>query len=571
MYMFFFSKNKNFNNLRWSRTMTVIVLFVCLFFYSMTVSASSAPTLVDYDQSDYSNDPGGFPSTETTGTVTWQAGDLIVVVGGTENGSITLSTPSATGLSFNLVTSVNAGDSNNTLNYLWSATAASNGSSAVTSTCLQGMCGISVFVYRGSSGLGNYNTLSNSTNKVISLTRGSDKSAVVVSMWDWNAVNDTTVNSSPSGGTQRVAQWVNGKATAFVFDWGDQGTAGTQNYGITNHTGTVKMSGIVVEIKGGGLPQIKVRGKVKIRGGMGSAATQTDFLTYPSTSWSANTDGSNITVSCIGGGGGGAGGAGGNGGGGGEYRASNVAYTSGSSITYSIGTAGSAGPAGGAGGDGGDTTWNGSAIVAKGGKGGPGSGSTGGAGGTGGTGTTGNNGGAGGGRTQTGGAGGGGAGGKNGIGGAGGSTPTTTAGGSGGGGNGGGSAGANNSNDTGGNGGDNSSSSGHGVGGSGGTAGTNGTNGGGGGGGAGFNDVGGTPGDGGAGIEWDSTHGSGGGGGGGGHSGSGLTGKPGGGGALYGGGGGGGGNAATNGAGSAGANGICVVTYKNTPVAIKFR
>ena len=62
-------------------------------------------------------------------------------------------------------------------------------------------------------------------------------------------------------------------------------------------------------------------------------------------SWSAITNGGNITVECIGGGGGGgeyysSPASTGGGGGGGEYRKSSVAYTSGSSVSYSIGVGG---------------------------------------------------------------------------------------------------------------------------------------------------------------------------------------------------------------------------------------
>ena len=213
--------------------------------------ASVAPTLVDYQQSDWTTQTAG---DEVTPTVTWQAGDLVLVFGSTEAGTnATLNTPTATGLSFSLVTSINTADFNDTANYLWSATAGSNGSGAITATrgdSGTNARGIAAFVYRGSNGLGNTATLDNSANKAISLTRVSDNSATAVVLGDWNAVNDTTVTSSPGSGTQRVAQFVTGAATFFLFDWGDQGATGTTSYGIGNHTGTVDMSGIAVEVKG---------------------------------------------------------------------------------------------------------------------------------------------------------------------------------------------------------------------------------------------------------------------------------------------------------------------------------
>jgi len=136
-------------------------------------------------------------------------------------------------------------------------------------------------------------------------------------------------------------------------------------------------------------------------------ATTTEFITS-GTTWSASTDGSNITVECIGAGGAGgsqvAGGSGG-GGGGGEYASSSVAYTSGSTVSgIQVGVNQ-------------DTLWNTNVIIAK--KGTTGQthaeGGAGGAGGTGGIGTIKYNGGTGGSSigNDKGGGGGGGAGGKN--------------------------------------------------------------------------------------------------------------------------------------------------------------
>ena len=225
----------------------VLISLVSLYFWNLNIStAASGPLLVDYQESDWITRTS---ASEATGVIIWQAGDLIVVVGGTEDAGYTINTPTATGLTFSLVTSTSGASNANT--YLWRATAESNGSSVVMATVSGGGAkGIGVFVYRGSSGLGNNNTLIGSTAKTINLTRSQDNSAVVLVMVDWNAVNDVIVTSVPSGGTQREVSYSSGAHTVFVLDWGDQGLAGTTSYGITDHTGTVKMSGIVVEVKG---------------------------------------------------------------------------------------------------------------------------------------------------------------------------------------------------------------------------------------------------------------------------------------------------------------------------------
>ena len=93
-------------------------------------------------------------------------------------------------------------------------------------------------------------------------------------MSDWSAKNDTTVNASPaSGGTQRVAQWVSGQYTSFVFDWTDQGAAGSTSYGISNYATDGNNSGVVVEIKGSAAAPaagriIRLRGHVRLVGGV---------------------------------------------------------------------------------------------------------------------------------------------------------------------------------------------------------------------------------------------------------------------------------------------------------------
>ncbi len=95
-------------------------------------------------------------------------------------------------------------------------------------------------------------------------------------------------------------------------------------------------------------------------------ATETVILTS-NTSWTVpyTWNNSNNSVTCIGGGAGGRSSSGDAGGGGGAARVknTNVSLTAGASVSYAIGAGGAAGVAGG------DTTFNSSAMVAKGGSG----------------------------------------------------------------------------------------------------------------------------------------------------------------------------------------------------------
>jgi hypothetical protein len=209
----------------------------------------AAPTLADYRESDWTDlSTSGPVENEVSASATWLAGDVIVVLGATEDNGRTLATPTATGLTFSLITSTNTGS--NCKAYLWTATAGSNGSGAITSVLSNALtaAGISVFVFRGCSGVGTPQTIIGSAAKTISVTRAQANSLVVCLLADWNATADVAVTATPTG-TVRVATNPT-NASFYVTSFGDQGTTGTTSYGIANHTGTVKMAGIALEVKG---------------------------------------------------------------------------------------------------------------------------------------------------------------------------------------------------------------------------------------------------------------------------------------------------------------------------------
>jgi hypothetical protein len=186
----------------------------------------------------------------TAGSFTWVAGDRFFVLGLTEDDSHTLTLPTVTGLTFSQVVSVSS--VNNSRVYLWAATAGGSGSGTITSNASSAStaAGLVAYQYRNCNGLGTPVQLLGSANKTISVTRGQDNSHILLGMVDWNAVNDVAVDPTPAGGTQRVARFETGQGTFFGFDWGDQGATGTTSYGITNHTGTVDMTGLAVEVLG---------------------------------------------------------------------------------------------------------------------------------------------------------------------------------------------------------------------------------------------------------------------------------------------------------------------------------
>ena len=224
----------------------------------------AAPTLVQVAKSTFSD--SGLTD-ETSASITWEAGDIILVFGAIANNEVAnqLGLPARAGLTFSLLTSVNNNAATDDIQvFLWTATAAGAGSGTVVSVTspFDGKVvlrsGIVVYVYRGSGGLGTPVTLDGSTAKTISVTRAGANSHVVMMMADWNQVGDVTVTATPTG-TVDHAQAESGQADFFAVSFGDQGAAGGPTaYGITGHTGTVDMSGIAVEIKGSAGQSINV-------------------------------------------------------------------------------------------------------------------------------------------------------------------------------------------------------------------------------------------------------------------------------------------------------------------------
>lgn len=204
------------------------------------------PTLADYQESTFTDTA----TNDVSGSATWSAGDVIVVLGMTADNADTLGTPTAAGLTFAAVSGTPTNTNSACKGYAWTATAGSGGSGAVTSAGSAASKGISVFVFSGSNGIGGTAfsaSLGSTTTQ--SLTRTGTNSHVVQIWGDWNAVNDTTVTWTPSGQTQQVADFHSGSATYFGASWGDQGASGTTSYGFSGFAGG-SMTAITLEILG---------------------------------------------------------------------------------------------------------------------------------------------------------------------------------------------------------------------------------------------------------------------------------------------------------------------------------
>lgn len=209
------------------------------------------PTLIGASPSEF--DVTG--TTETTGSLSWISGDFVAVLGMTEDDSRTLTTPGGlTNLTLSAVASTPTSAGSSCKGYAWTGTATGTGTGTFQTTKADGtLAGIVAFVYRGSDGLGATAisaALGSTPNQ--NLVRGSNNSAVVTILGDWNAVADTTVTWTPSGQTQQEAMNDPIRASMFCANWGDQGAAGTTAYGFTaaSYSGTGDFTAIALEIKG---------------------------------------------------------------------------------------------------------------------------------------------------------------------------------------------------------------------------------------------------------------------------------------------------------------------------------
>lgn len=231
----------------------------------------SAPTVADYQQSSWSTQTA---LAETTPTTTWLAGQVVLVVGGTEDNVLaTLGTPTVAGLTFTALSGSPTNTASNGKLYMWSATAGSNGSGVITAARTDTNSkarGIAAYVFGNSPGLGTINTATSQTstggNISRNYTRVGTNSRIVQLMIDWNAGTDVTYTTTPVGATQRIAQVVTGAATFFLNDWGDQGAPGTTAYGMAGITAaTANWAMATVEVMGTPAPRTPRRSNVAVQ------------------------------------------------------------------------------------------------------------------------------------------------------------------------------------------------------------------------------------------------------------------------------------------------------------------
>lgn len=209
--------------------------------------AQTPPTLISYTEpaGEWTAGSGG---TWTSPSISWQTGDVIIVIGGASS-IVTFGTPTATGLTFTIRASNNPGSGSTCPSFVATAVAASSSSAAVSVTVTNGSThsGIAIWVWRGSDGFGNTIEQHTATHSINMTPAGGADSAVCWGVFDFAAGSLGTITPTPTNTRERA---VDGTSyTYYVADLIDQTGAGAVAYGLTG-SGGGPFSVIGIEVKG---------------------------------------------------------------------------------------------------------------------------------------------------------------------------------------------------------------------------------------------------------------------------------------------------------------------------------
>lgn len=187
-----------------------------------------------------------------SGSLSWVAGDTVLVLGVTADQATTLNTPTATGLTFTaLGLPVTTG--NSCWGQRWTAVAAAAGSGAVTGNAANTTVpwGIIAWSVSGSDGVGQQHCLAGVNGLTQPVTTTDDHSSLHELIGDWGAAAVAGLTWTPTGQTQRQGSNFSPDYSVFAADWADQGTAGIASYGIAGITASGQnYTRVVVEMLG---------------------------------------------------------------------------------------------------------------------------------------------------------------------------------------------------------------------------------------------------------------------------------------------------------------------------------
>lgn len=211
--------------------------------------------------------------TLATASVSWQSGDVIVVMAGDEGQQGTWSVPTTTGSGITLTAQqVHNSAGSNCGAGCWAgvATAASSGTFSVknenSNTAQAMMAG--VYVVRGSAGIGNSAMSAGSSSRTVSLTPSGADGLIIWGVFDWSqsAVQSPTpaatshASGSPGPTASPLTTSPAGRYTGYLEELDDQTASTAVSYGIGG-SGTGPYTIIAIEVQasaGGGSTPISV-------------------------------------------------------------------------------------------------------------------------------------------------------------------------------------------------------------------------------------------------------------------------------------------------------------------------
>jgi hypothetical protein len=215
----------------------------------------AAPTFVSYTDTGWATVVS--TASVATSSISVQSGDILVAVGATSDSAVTLAV-SGGSLTWTAAQSVNV--SNYCSAYIWTATASSTTSFAVTFSRTGGgggqKYGGGVYVFRAAS-IGNSSKTNTTGAPSLALSSSQANSAFVQVVGDWNAadgasrtwraINSTTPTSG--NGYEKAYSRDSSQYTVYSAYWPDVGSTGSKTTGLSAPSGQ-QYAAIALEIEG---------------------------------------------------------------------------------------------------------------------------------------------------------------------------------------------------------------------------------------------------------------------------------------------------------------------------------
>lgn len=206
------------------------------------------PTLISYSTPAVTPWTNSGATRATPADVSYQVGDVVVVLIGAEVAAATLGVTDITGLAFGAakVACTTAGTCSAAIFAAVATDTASNQTITCSNTNSGNHWGLGVWVWRGSAGIGTSVEQHTSTKTKALVPTGAD-GAIMWGIFDFNA--DGALSGTPTPTNTRISIDDGTSYSLGVFDLVDQTSAGSVNYGGTGGGATGPFTIVAIEVK----------------------------------------------------------------------------------------------------------------------------------------------------------------------------------------------------------------------------------------------------------------------------------------------------------------------------------